>query len=303
MPKVAVILTSYNHAPYLEKAIQSLLAQTFQDYEAVAIDDASQDESPAILQRYADRLQVVLHSYNQGTYACLNEGIAQTSAPYLAILNSDDLWRPTKLEKQVDLLERHPQIGLVHTGFIFIDAEDRQIPGNPIYVEFLPNPQGDLLAELVINNRLIASSVMFRRACLERVGLFAECLFGLGDWDMWLRIAEHYEIGWIPEPLTLYRVHGQNAMYDRRMVRDSIWVREERIRKRLPELLKRDGLRLRKALALSLAALGFLYTVNGSPVQARAALKDSLRLHPWRIKTYLRFMVTFLPKPLRERIY
>jgi glycosyltransferase involved in cell wall biosynthesis len=291
MPRVSVVLTSYNHAPYLPQAIESALGQTLEDREIIVIDDASTDDSPQILQRYAGRVQVVIHETNRGTYATLNEGIARTGAPYIAILNSDDVWLPTKLEKQLAVMESDSRIGLVHTGFRPIDAEGNPIRGNPLGVRFHPNPQGDLLPELLTRNLFITSSVMFRRECLERCGAFEENLFGMGDWDLWLRIAEHYLVGYVPEPLTLYRLHGQNTMYQsERMLDDDLWIHEERIRKRIPELLQRDGWRMRRAIGVALAALGVLYSRRERQDKAREAFLQSLRYCPWRLKTWLRLL-------------
>jgi glycosyltransferase involved in cell wall biosynthesis len=294
MPLVSVVLTSYNHARYLSQAIESVLAQTLKDIEVVTIDDASRDESPAILQRYADRVKVIQHETNRGTYASLNEGIAHTSAPCIAILNSDDLWLPEKLEKQVAVMESDARIGLVHTAFRPIDADGNPIDGNPLGVRFHPNPQGDLLAELLTRNLFITSSVLFRRECLERCGWFEERLFGMGDWDMWLRIAEYYRIGYVPEVLTLYRIHGQNTMYQReRMLADDLWIHEERICKRIPELLRCNGWRMRRALGIALAALGVIYNQRGERGKAYGAFTQSLKLYPWRLKTWLRLLVSF----------
>lgn len=288
---VSVVLTSYQHARYLRKAIDSVLAQTLKDVEIVAIDDASTDESAGILQEYADRIRVVVHAQNRGTYASLNEGIELTSAPYIAILNSDDVWLPTKLEKQVAVIEGDTRVGLVHTGVQFIDAEGATIAGNPLGVRFHPNPQGDLLQDLLTRNLFITSSVLFRRECIARCGRFAEHLFGMGDWDMWLRIAMHYSVGYVPEALTLYRVHGQNTMYQRqRMLEDDLWIHEERIRKHLPELLQRGGISMRRSIGVALAALGVLYALHGRKREARQAFVQSLRYDPLRLKTYLRLL-------------
>ncbi|MDW8104389.1 MAG: glycosyltransferase [Armatimonadota bacterium] len=291
MPLVSVVLTSYNHAVYLPQAIESALGQTLGDTEIVAIDDASTDGSPELLQRYADRVRVVLHTANRGTYATLNEGIGLTSAPYIAILNSDDVWLPEKLEKQLAVIERDARIGLVHTGFRVIDGEGNPMKGNPLGIRFHPRPQGDLLPDLLTRNLFITSSVLFRRECVEQCGLFEEHLFGMGDWDLWLRIAEHYQIGYVPEPLTLYRLHGQNNMYrSARMLADDLWIHEERIRKRIPELLRRGGWRMRYAIGVALAALGVIYSKLEEHDKALVAFLQSLRYCPWRLKTWWRLL-------------
>jgi len=109
-----------------------------------------------------------------------------------------------------------------------------------------------------------------------------------------LRIAEYYRIGYVPEVLTLYRIHGQNTMYQReRMLADDLWIHEERICKRIPELLRRNGWRMRRALGIALAALGVIYNQRGERGKAYGAFTQSLKLYPWRLKTWLRLLVSF----------
>ncbi|MCS7208439.1 MAG: glycosyltransferase [Fimbriimonadales bacterium] len=301
MPKVSVLIPSYNHAQFLPATLESVFQQTFTDYEIVVVDDGSTDNSVAILQSYGARVRLFVQP-NRGTYPTLNRCIAESQGEYLAILNSDDLWMPTKLEKQLALLEANSKVGLVHTGGRFIDAHGQVLSRNPLGFEWPRTPTGNVIELLVRCNQIIISSVLARRECFERLGGFREDLYGSGDWEMWFRVALEYDIGYIDEPLTMYRVHGCNASFQRRRVyEDDVKVRTESIHACESRLWQRatDPKAMRLALAHSYACLGTAYALLGDRENARRAYLRSLRLYPLRFKSLLRLGLTFLPlKPL-----
>lgn len=297
MPRVSVLIPSYNHARYLPAALESVFAQTYADYEIVAVDDGSTDNSVEVLRSYGERIRFFVQS-NRGTYPTLNHCIAESRGDYLAILNSDDLWAPTKLEKQVAMLDSHPGVGLVHTGGHFIDSEGNLQPGNPLGFEWPRTPTGNIIEALVRCNKIIASSVLIRRVCFEKLGGFREDLFGSGDWEMWFRVALEYDIGYIDEPLTMYRVHGSNASFQhRRVYEDDVKVRTETIHANEARLWQRatSPQAMRLALAHSYACLGTEYALLGDRKRARRAYLRSLQLYPLRFKSLLRWLLTWLP--------
>jgi len=135
------------------------------------------------------------------------------------------------------------------------------------------------------------------------LGGFNENYFGSGDWEMWLRIAEAYEIGFVPEPLTFYRVHGENASHKL----DRIWRDDEMLRRwirnRSSSYTSRGyGRALSKALAHNAACLGTVLTLNGNPAEGRRAYAESLRYEPTRLKSAARLIATFLPRRLFRRL-
>jgi glycosyltransferase involved in cell wall biosynthesis len=307
MPRVSVLLTCYNHLAFLPAALNSVLDQTFDDLEVILLDDVSTDGTREWLEKELPsdpRVRVVLNSVNLGTYATLNVGLEQANGALIAILNDDDLWAPTKLERQIDLLARHPEVGLVHTDGWFIDGEGRQVPGSPLGFEFPRTETGDVLLALLYANKIIASAVVVRRECFDRLGTFDVGYFGSGDWDMWLRIAAEYQVGYVPEPLTFYRVHGGNASH--RLER--IWRDDQVLRERIVERSKSFAQKgyppgaLRRALAHNWACLGTVRTLNGDPAGGRRAYIESLRLQPKRLKSLLRYGATFLPRSLFRKL-
>jgi glycosyltransferase involved in cell wall biosynthesis len=304
MPKVSVLLTCFNHIRYLPEALYSIQKQTHEDIEIIAIDDGSTDGTREWLSEHAHSARLIFNEKNLGTYGALNVALAAACGDYIAVLNDDDVWAPTKLERQLALFGQHERLGLVHTDGGFIDGDGKPIEGSPLGFEFPKTETGDVLLSLLYANKIIASAVLVKRECFDRLGGFNEAYFGSGDWEMWLRIAEEYRIGFVPEPLTFYRVHGANASHKlERIWRDDEMLREW-IRSRYP-LYEQKGYEprtLRAAKAHNEACLGTVKALNGNPSGGRGAFARSLRYQPGRVKSYLRYVATFLPRPLFRRL-
>jgi glycosyltransferase involved in cell wall biosynthesis len=300
MPRVSILLTCYNHLAYLPAAVEGVRAQTFDDFEVIALDDGSTDGTRDWLLEQPD-LRVILNERNLGTYGTLNAGLREARGELIAVLNDDDLWAPEKLARQIELLDAHPEVGLVHTGGHFIDRDGNRTEGNPLGFRFPTFETGDILQGLVYENKIIASAALARRECFDRLGPFDEGYFGSGDWQMWFRIAEEYRVGFVDAPLTFYRVHGENASHKL----ERIWRDDERLREwiqtRLALALEKGRIgpgEYAEASAFNQAALGTVKKLNGKPAESRKAYARSVRLNPLRAKSYLRYAATFLPPEL-----
>lgn len=298
MPRVSILLTCYNHIAYIEACVEGIRAQTFQDFEIIAIDDGSTDGTREWLSQQSD-MKVIFNETNLGTYATLNVALASAKGDFIAVLNDDDLWAPRKLEAQLALFEAHPQVGLVHTDGYFIDGKGDRMEGSPLGFEFPRTETGDVLIDLIYANKIIASAVLVRRECFEQLGGFNESYFGSGDWEMWMRIAEKWHVGFVAEPLTMYRVHGANASHKL----ERIWRDDEKLRVWMTDRSSSypDSPRMRAALAHNQACLGTVRTLNGDPKGGRAAYARSIKMQPKRLKSYARYLATFLgPKGFRK---
>ncbi|MCB8932186.1 MAG: glycosyltransferase [Fimbriimonadaceae bacterium] len=303
MPRISILLTCYNHLAYLPACAEGVRAQTFQDFEVIALDDGSTDGTRDWLAEHAADWSLVFNERNLGTYGTLNVGLAKATGEFVAVLNDDDLWAPGKLAAQLALMDAHPEVGLVHTDGGFINREGKPLAGSPLGFAFPRTETGNVLADLLYQNKIIASAVLARRACFEALGGFNEAYFGSGDWEMWLRIAERWDVGFVDEPLTFYRVHGENASHKL----DRIWRDDERLRDWIEtraEVYARrvsDAPRLRKAMAHNAACLGTVRTLNGDPAGGRRAYALSIRREPARFKSWLRWIATFLPRAAFRR--
>jgi glycosyltransferase involved in cell wall biosynthesis len=200
MPQVSVIIPTYNRAHLLSRAIKSVLNQTFQGFEIIIVDDASTDDTDKLVASFHDsRIRYIRHEKKYGGGAARNSAIKQAQGDYIAFLDSDDEWLPEKLEKQMKFFENAPTtLGLVSTGAL-------DIRENIPYQKYIPMFRGNLAQRILIDNCVgINGIVLVRKECFSKAGLFDENLRVSEDWDLWIRIAQHYDVDFTPEILLRY---------------------------------------------------------------------------------------------------
>jgi len=211
--RVSFVITNYNYGRYVAGAIDSLLAQTFRELEIVVIDDCSTDDSHEILRRYADepRVRIVLHERNYGHIQSYNEGIGLARGEFIALFDADDLClRADAVARQVAVFEANARVGMVYAAQTYVDET------GTAFREFKPwatDYVRDGLVEfgdLAFRNYVAHTGTLIRRAAHERLGVYDVTLPHSGDWELWLRIATEFDIGYIAEPLYAYRIHGRN---------------------------------------------------------------------------------------------
>ncbi len=219
IPKVSVIIPAYNAMNFLPQTVESVLKQTFTNFEILIVNDGSKDNIKEWYENNIKDPRVKLISQeNKGLSAARNLGIAVTKGEYIAFLDADDLWKPKKLEKQVRCFEKDPKVGLVYTWTAFIDELD-----NPIGRIISSNIEGNAWEKMVVNDKISnGSSAMVRRICFDKVGLFDSNVNSTSDRDMWIRIAEHYSFAVVKEPLTLYRRHSQNMTNNYKLIMEDL---------------------------------------------------------------------------------
>lgn len=211
MPKVSIIFSSYNHAKFISKAIDSILAQSFQDFEVIIFDDCSTDNSFEIAEKYKGaKIKLYKAPYNRGMAINVNEAISLAGGEYIANMNSDDYWHPDKLLKQVEFLDNNPKYAAVFTDVNLVNERDKIIKtSNFKYFENVANRtrQEWLQHWFYHGNCICYPSAMIRRSCYDKVGLYNPAFVVLLDFDMWIRIClAGYEIFIIKEPLTYFRL-------------------------------------------------------------------------------------------------
>ena len=217
MPKVSVILTSYNHGKYLREAIDSVLKQTFADFELIIWDDASSDNSWDIITTYVDPRIKAFRNEEQkrGTWG-INKAIAEVaSGDYIAIHHSDDVWEAEKLEKQVAFLDLHPDIGAVFTRATAIAEDGSQLDTHHWYSTIFDQPNRSRHEWLRFffrqGNALCHPSVLIRKVCYKQCGLYRFGFAQVGDFDMWVRVCLQFEIHILPDKLIRFRVLNNEA--------------------------------------------------------------------------------------------
>jgi len=211
MPIVSVVLPVYNCRAFLEEALESILKQSFRNFETVVVDDGSHDGSQEIIQQYATKtsIEVIVHDRNVGICQSLNDGIAKARGIYVAIQHADDVSVPERLEKQVRYLEVHPYIDLVAGWIQYINRRGKQRKDDWWLktIKKVPDEHEVIKSKLLEMNIIPHPTVMFRKKIIETVGLYDPDAFPTEDYDYWLRISEHHAIGIIREPICFYRRH------------------------------------------------------------------------------------------------
>jgi len=204
----------------LIEAIASALAQTYDNLEIIVIDDGSTDDTAARIKPYVDRgLIHYLFQQNRRQAAAKNAGIDSSRGELIAFLDHDDLWAPSKLEKQVPLFEPE-DVGLVYSG-----AKEVDLNGSFLWEKgSVKYRRGRIFDHLLFDHFITNSSVIIRRSCLARTGAFREDLFGVDDIHLWLRICHDYQADYVPDTLVACRNHGANMKKDPYLITDKRYL-------------------------------------------------------------------------------
>lgn len=212
-PLVTVLLTSYNHEAFVGESIESVLNQTYENFELIVWDDSSSDDSFSVIKKYQDpRLQTIKSDTNRGPTHIFNDVILNLAkGKYIAIHHSDDVWLPHKLAQQVSFLESNAEIGAVFGFADAINEAGEKLPeGSHVYSTIFQQAnrsrQAWLRHFLLSGNALCHPSVLIRKECYAAVGGYRHDLFQLPDFEMWIRLCCRFEIHVIQEPLIHFRL-------------------------------------------------------------------------------------------------
>ncbi len=206
MPLISVIIPVYNGKRTIKETIDSVLNQTFLDFELIVINDGSQDSTLKIVSSILNPRLKVFSYPNAGLAATRNRGVSHASGEYISFIDADDLWTADKLEAQFKALQANPQAAVAYSWTDWIDESGQFLrPGGHISVN------GDVYATLLVRDFVESgSNPLIRAEALAEVGGFDESLPAVEDWDMWLRLAAGYEFVCVPSPQILYRVSSSS---------------------------------------------------------------------------------------------
>lgn len=208
-PRVSVIIPCYNAAPYIGATIESVLAQTLPAAEIVVVDDGSRDDSLAVLAGFGERVRILTRP-NGGPAAARNMAIAHASGDFIAFLDSDDLWEPEKLARQMAEFSAHPETGLVFSEAVMFREEN----GERTALQRIGYTGDPTFRQLLFGDYIPNSTVVVRREVIEATGPLNESreLVGAEDYEYWMRIALRHRLRGIPASLAWYRIRPGNLM-------------------------------------------------------------------------------------------
>jgi len=214
MARISVVIPSYNHEKFIAEAIQSVLDQTYQNFEIIIVDDGSTDGSIEQIRTFSDpRIKLILHKKNRGAAVAMRTALERAKGEYIAVLSSDDMFLPDKLEKQVKFLDENPQYGAVFSYVEIIDEHGYPFTNqNHYYYKKFEQQNRDRYQWLnhffYHGNALCHPSVLIRKSCYDKIGLYDERFAQLPDFDFWIRFCLKYELYIIPEKLVKFRIRS-----------------------------------------------------------------------------------------------
>jgi len=280
-PLVSVIIPTYNRSGFVVQAVQSVLDQTYSNVETIVVDDGSTDNTHEVLRKYQDRISYVYQERSERSKT-RNEGFRHSRGNYIAFLDSDDIWLPTKIEEQVQILKEKAAVGVVYTNVQFIDEPGNQYDGELSWDE----PIRQVLYEDLMTHNVVTgttSSAMIRRTCLEKVGLFDESMNACEDLDLYRRIARYWEFYKIDLPLVKFRVHPGSTQHNCTMMAKGLEITIRKISRDTPpefEYYKNE------AIIKNLSQIASLYRQDGRLYRFFAFCAKSIFDIPNWILTY-----------------
>lgn len=208
MEKISVIIPTYNREKMIERAVRSVLVQTYTNLEVIVVDDCSTDHTEQVVEEIGDsRIKYYKLQKNGGAGHARNAGVKFASAELIAFHDSDDVWRPEKLEKQMNYWEKHPEFSMIYCPYLShrLDGELRQTPNSGMWGDL----EGDIFYSLLVRNSIGAPTILMKKECFWNCGGFDDSLKSLEDWEFVLRFAHQYLIGYVDEVLIdAYRTTG-----------------------------------------------------------------------------------------------
>lgn len=285
-PRVSVITPTFNRADYLPVAIESVLAQTFGDFELIVIDDGSTDHTPELMQRYLDDPRVrYFQQPNRGQSVARNRGVAESVGEFICFLDSDNAWVETKLAASLQAFDERPQADVVYGDYVVIDAEGRELGVNR-----MTRYSGRITPMLICDNFVSMNTTMTRRRCFDEMGAFDSNDRLAEDYGLWLRFSTRYQFLYLPEVLGYYRVMEDQISSDK----DSRFNANEELilefLKAYPDAL--DSLEVRQGLSRFYHRKGrYELSVGRSKSAARDLGRSLVQypawLGPWRLAAKL----------------
>jgi glycosyltransferase involved in cell wall biosynthesis len=301
-PLISIIIPTYNVSRFIDQTLESIFDQEVTDYEIIVVDDGSTDATQSILKTYKNRISYCCQE-NRGPAAARNVGIKMAKGKYIAFQDGDDLWPNNKLKLQIDLMDSHPDVGLLSGDMQRFSGEhvnvssmfkkygfDRNFFGDDFYVV-------DAYKKIYIQGNYIPTgTVILRRNCLENVGYFDEGLRHSEDLDLWLRISLHYRLAYSREIWLLRRDHEINLTGDTESMNTSLIKVLEKHEEQYASYITHNDIDSNKVISEKFRNIGYLFLISFKLSKARECLIKSL-FREFQIRTFLYWFATFLGVP------
>jgi glycosyltransferase involved in cell wall biosynthesis len=290
MPQISVIIPCFNNGKYLRECLDSVLSQTFQDFEVIVVDDGSADDSPSIIKSYGSRVKYIRQN-NKGPSSARNAGIKIAQGNYIAFQDADDVWLARKLELQYRFLQENPPYLWVYSDMSTFN--DKQVLQESWFSDRSTH-EGKVLEKLINNNFIPTITVLIKKQLLLEVGGFDEKLRSCEDKELWLRLSLKYPVGRLNQVLAKRRFHAHNLVRDNRLL---IASEIEALKRLAPRV---DAGRIPKLLESRIARLyfelGYFYFAKNQLPEAREQFRKSNSYPFFNLKSQLYYYSTYLDR-------
>ncbi len=298
---ISVVIPVYHSEKWILDTIDSVLKQSYQNFEIVIVDDGSSDNTKNVIESIDDSRIKYIYQNNAGPSSARNNGIRHSQGEYIAFLDSDDLWKPDKLLKQLECFDSNPDLGIVSAWSEYTTPSNKLL-----YPKITPiKNSAEYLKALLLfpffkSELPWTSCMMIKKECFEKAGYFDESMISKEDWDMWFRIALHYEFKCLDEVLARRKQHEQSLMSNTPLYQvkehNLNFLKKAFANKNLPkELLELKEM----AYSNSLAALGNYFLYNSkNPEKAKECFFESLSYSKnklWKPSFIISFILAYMP--------
>ena len=285
MPKVSVILPTYNRAEFLGFAIESVLNQTFKDFEIIVSDDQSTDNTCQVVSSFNDsRISYIKNTRSKGPSGARNAAISVAVGEYIAFIDDDDEWLPDKLQGQVDILDSsQPSVCGVYSNRVLINRRTGQTVHESFGTKKL---RGNLLYEFAVCNPIKTTTLVLKKSCLDEVGLFDETISYMEDRDLWIRLSFRSNFEYTPRILVRYFYHDKGQLTDN--IEVQIAGKEE-LYARYRKIFRKNKKRWSEYVLL----LGVQYCQIGRIREGRKRIVKAIKINPFKRIAYLHLFSSF----------
>jgi len=294
--KVSVIIPTYNCADLLPRAINSVLNQTFQDFELIIVDDGSTDNTKQVVEEFQKKDKRIKYIWQEnfgGTSKTYNTGLKQATGNFIAFLEDDDEWLPQKLEKQLEIFKDsfspNNRIGLISCGAYLINENNVKKGIFSSKRSILSVDECELFLEKAWMFLLSLSTILIKAEVIKKAGLFDEKLKTVADMDFYFRILKNFDFYLLKEPLINYNVLQTS------LSRKQFWLKSMPEYKYLLDKYKEDFQNYPNAYSKFLRNIGTFYLLEGNSNMARNYFKDAILKNPQNIRLYFQYILSFFP--------
>ena len=327
MNLISVIMPTYNRASYLSGAIESVLGQTFQDFELIIIDDGSTDDTHTVVNPYLkDKRIRYFMQQNGGAAAARNHGLAVRQGKYVAFIDSDDTWEKNKLTLQWAVMNQLPDVGIVCSDFSSLDDEgcreqshirsyfsvfdDYGLRYEDVFQYVITTPVKGLAADaqvywgnvyetMIFGNIILTSTCLCRAEVFKHTGVFDTRYSTLDDYDLFLRICRHFPIAYIDQSLVCYRYSNDQLSGDihfEKLCNNVIDIFKKNVEAlKDDEFFRKNKSKIKRHLGMLQAQQAYYYFSHGNMSRAAQYYLQSILNRPGHYKSYLYLLFSLLP--------